>query len=134
MKIEIWSLIHIWHLFCFQKCSLPLKHRFFLSPLEKSKNFKNSKIFNYIGSHDGLKKKLPKSAKIPLITLFFYSPCIYNRLYEQKCTEDFTRGICIYYCVFNASTINNLKKKTYKEEIILSVRFFFLIPYYKVIF
>ena len=39
-----------------------------------SKNFKNSKIFINIGSHDGLQKKLPKSAKMPLITLFFIHP------------------------------------------------------------
>ena len=61
MKIEIWPLIHNWHLFCLQKCSLPLKNRrknFFLTPLEKSKKFENSKIFNNIGSHDGMRKKI----------------------------------------------------------------------------
>ena len=50
------------------------KKKFFLTPLGKSKNFKNIKIFNNIGSHDGLKKKLPKSAKMPLITLFLLHP------------------------------------------------------------
>ena len=45
-----------------------------LTPLEKSKNFINSKNFNNIGNHDGLKKKLPKSAKMPLIPLFFIHP------------------------------------------------------------
>ena len=81
MKIEIWPLIHNWHLFCLQKCSLSLKNgekKNYLTPLEKSKNFKNSKIFNNIGSHDGLKTKLPRSAKMPLIKLFFASPCIYK--------------------------------------------------------
>ena len=34
-------------------------------------NFTIFEIFNDIGSHDGLKKKLPKLAKMPLITLFF---------------------------------------------------------------
>ena len=56
------------------------KKNFFLTPLEKSKNFKNSKIFNNIGSYDGLKKKIPKSAKMPLIPLFFIHP-VYAYVY-----------------------------------------------------
>ena len=36
------------------------KKKIFLTPLGKSKNFKNFKIFNNIGSHDVLKKKITK--------------------------------------------------------------------------
>ena len=51
------------------------KKKIFLTPLTKSKNFENSKIFNNIGSHDGLKKKITKIGQKAANHIFFYSPC-----------------------------------------------------------
>ena len=70
MKIDIWPLIHNWYLFCFQKCSLSLKKNFF-DPLRKVKKFQNIKIFNNIGSHDGLKKKIIKIGQNAVNPTFF---------------------------------------------------------------
>ena len=60
----------------------------------KSKNLKFFKIFNNIGSHDVLKKKLPKSAKTPLIPVFFDSPCIcmYNNRYNLYIVKVYDGG------------------------------------------
>ena len=71
----IFVFFHNWHPLCLRKCSLKNRENFFLT-LRNVKKSQNSKIFNNIGSHDGLKKNLPKSAKMQLIPVFFYSPCI----------------------------------------------------------
>ena len=46
--------------------------------LPSKQDMRSSKICNNTNSHEVWnKKKLPKSAKMPLIPFFFYSPCIY---------------------------------------------------------
>ena len=80
------------------------KKKFFLTPLEKSKNFKIFKIFNNIGRHDGLKKKIPNSAKTPLIPVFFIHPvciyyiciCVYMYLYQYIYIYIYRRANGIY--------------------------------------
>ena len=70
---------------------------FFLTPLEKSNNFKNGKIFNDIGSHDGLKKKITKIGQNAANHTFFESPCIYLcNLGLCNLTEECT---CTNHCV-----------------------------------
>ena len=65
--------------FLFSKVfSISKKSRiFFFDSLGKSKNFKNFKIFNNIGSYDVLKKKNTKIGQNAANPDFFYSPCIY---------------------------------------------------------
>ena len=83
-------------LFFVQKCFLSQKNwEKKLPPLEKSKYPKNSKIFNNIGSHDGLTKKNTKIGQNALIALFFYSPCIY--IYFYIYIHEYIYHYCIYY-------------------------------------
>ena len=108
MKIEIFSLIHNWHPFCFQKCSLSLKKRekFFLTPLEKSKNFKNSKIFNNIGSHDGLGKKFTKIGQNAANPTFFFIHPVYI---PKSCSLQFMDSLSLFKLIWVGKKNNWMK-------------------------
>ena len=59
------------------------KKIFFLTPLEKSKNFNFFLIFNNIGSHDVLRKKITKIGQNAANPGFFNSPCIHIYTYTS---------------------------------------------------
>ena len=62
-----------------------IRELFFAGPLDEIWwNFKNSKIFNNIGSHDGLRKKNNKIGQNAANPTFFYSPCIYKEKESRK--------------------------------------------------
>ena len=61
----------------FFNISTKSKKKFFLTPLGKSRNFNFLKIFNDIGSHDVLKKKIAKIGQNATNPSFFDSSCTY---------------------------------------------------------
>ena len=53
IEIEIWPFIHNCHIFVYKAFTISKNLEFFLRPLKKCKNPKNSSNFNNIGSNEG---------------------------------------------------------------------------------
>ena len=106
-------------------------------PWKSKKNPKNIKIFNNIGSHDGLKKNLPKSAKMPLIPAFFIHP-VYSKLLHKMGSYFLDAQyvfvcmcVCVCFCV--CILVNGLLLLFFKSIVICSI-YFSLLNFYRFVF